>query len=105
MLDMERKFASAGPNKQMYEMYNTGFRNANDPTLGMGIPGSNFATSEGVGTAPPQPYFDQNRQGPLADGNSEGDLSKTGEGAQVDRPQEEGGQGQIDGTENDGGNS
>ena len=31
--DMERKFASAGPNKQMYEMYNMSLRNSamNEP--------------------------------------------------------------------------
>lgn len=31
--DMERKFASAGPNKQMYEMYNMNMRNSamNEP--------------------------------------------------------------------------
>lgn len=26
---MERKYASAGPNKQMYDMYNTNMRNLN----------------------------------------------------------------------------
>jgi hypothetical protein len=30
LLDMEKRYASAGPNKQMYDMYNMSLRNSNE---------------------------------------------------------------------------
>ena len=75
LLDMERKFASGGPNKQMYEMYNAGLRSAHEPALGLGVGSGGYASSEGIGTTPTQPYYDQERQALYADRNSEGDAT------------------------------
>jgi hypothetical protein len=96
--DMESKFATGGPNKQMYDMYNMGIRSAQEPALGLSVPAGHYASSEGIGTAPPQPYNDPNRQALFADGNSEGDAPQAAEGPQAGRLQGEEGsvQAQID---------
>ena len=73
----------------MYEMYNAGLRSAHEPALGLGVGSGGYASSEGIGTTPTQPYYDQERQALYADRNSEGDASKAGEGPQAGRLQGE----------------
>ena len=41
LIDMEKKFATAGPNKQMYEMYNMSLRSSHEGPGGLGSQGPN----------------------------------------------------------------
>jgi len=44
---MEKKFATAGPNKQMFEMYNMSLRSSNEATVGGTGPGPNTGSEVG----------------------------------------------------------